>query len=176
MGCPSAGKTGTTDNYNDAWFAGYTPSLAAAVWVGYPNALKEMRNVHGIQVAGGTFPTEIWGDFMRTVKRDCRPFPPPKEPARFSTFYGTNATSGRSGGAGGYRAPSGGGGGGGGGGNSAGGGGHRGYDPRLYAEPPQQAPNTTPPPSGGGGGGGGGNGGGNNGNGRGNGGGNGADE
>ncbi|MDQ3934728.1 MAG: penicillin-binding protein [Actinomycetota bacterium] len=175
IGCPAAGKTGTTDNYNDAWFAGYTPSLAAAVWVGYPNALKEMRNVHGIQVAGGTFPTQIWGAFMGAVKKDCRAFPPPKQPARFSTFYGRNSASGRSvpGSRYTYRAP-------GGGGNSAGGGGHRGYDPRLYAEPPQAAPPSTSPPSTGGGGsdaGGGadagngnGNGGGNNGNGNGNGG------
>jgi penicillin-binding protein 1A len=180
IGCPAAGKTGTTDNYNDAWFAGYTPSLSAAVWVGYPNALKEMRNVHGIQVAGGTFPTEIWGDFMRAAKRDCRAFPQPSQPARFSTFYGRNSASGRAGG--GYRAPTYGGGGG--GNNSAGGGNYRGYDPRLYSDPPQQAPDTTPPPSGGGGNNGGGNGNGNaggnnggaNGNGGGNGGGAGADE
>ena len=173
FGCPAAGKTGTTDNYNDAWFAGYTPELAAAVWVGYPNALKEMRSVHGIQVAGGTFPTQIWHDFMAPAHKTCQPFPPPKQPAQFSRFYGRNSSSGQTGG---YRAPTYGGGGGG-GGNSAGGGGHRGYDPRLYAEPPQQAPETTPPPSGGGGGdNGNGNGGGNNGNGRGNGGGNGADE
>ena len=176
FGCPAAGKTGTTDSYNDAWFAGYTPELAAAVWVGYPNALKEMRSVHGIQVAGGTFPTQIWHDFMAPAHKTCQSFPPPKQPARFSTFYGRNATSGRSQPGGPYRAPAYGGGGGGGG--SAGGGGHRGYDPRLYAEPPQRAPEVTPPPStgGGGGGGGNGNGGGNNGNGRGNGGGNGADE
>src|SRR5437588_826629 len=62
FGCPAAGKTGTTDNYNDAWFVGYTPSMATAVWVGYPTALKEMRSVHGIQVAGGTFPAQIWHD------------------------------------------------------------------------------------------------------------------
>jgi penicillin-binding protein 1A len=171
FGCPAAGKTGTTDSYNDAWFAGYTPELAAAVWVGYPNALKEMRSVHGIQVAGGTFPTQIWHDFMSPAHKTCQSFPPPKQRAQFSRFYGRNSSSGQTGA---YRAPTYGGGGGGGGG-SAGGGGHRGYDPRLYAEPPQKAPDTTPPPSGGGGadeGNGRGNGGGNNGNGRGNGGGN----
>jgi penicillin-binding protein 1A len=148
FGCPAAGKTGTTDSYNDAWFAGYTPSLAAAVWVGYPNALKEMRSVHGIQVAGGTFPTQIWGNFMRAVKTDCRSFPQPTQRARFSTFYGRNAASGRNvpGNKYNYRAPSGGGGGGG----SAGGGEHRGYDPRLYSEPPQPPPRTTPPSDGGG--------------------------
>ena len=38
-GRPIAGKTGTTDNYGDAWFVGYTPELVVAVWVGYPDAL-----------------------------------------------------------------------------------------------------------------------------------------
>ena len=64
IGCPAAGKTGTTDNFNDAWFDGFTPHLTAAVWVGYPDALREMRSVHGISVAGGTFPAEIWHKFM----------------------------------------------------------------------------------------------------------------
>src|SRR3954453_1401348 len=54
IGCPAAGKTGTTDNFNDAWFVGYTPKLATAVWVGYPNALIQMTNVHGISVQGGS--------------------------------------------------------------------------------------------------------------------------
>jgi penicillin-binding protein 1A len=153
IGCPAAGKTGTTDNFNDAWFAGYTPSLATAVWVGYPNALREMRGVHGVNVAGGTFPAEIWGDFMRVAKRDCRPFPRPNNPASLNAYYGSNASTGRRYGRGGYdyRAPAPGG-----GSNSAGGGGYRGYDPRLYDAPPQPAPNTVPPSGGGGGGGGGG--------------------
>ena len=45
---PSAGKTGTTENYGDAWFVGYTPQLVTAVWVGYPNKLVPMTNqFHG---------------------------------------------------------------------------------------------------------------------------------
>ena len=44
---PEAGKTGTTDNYGDAWFVGYTPQLAVAVWVGYPNELKPMLTEFG---------------------------------------------------------------------------------------------------------------------------------
>ena len=39
-----AGKTGTTENYGDAWFVGYTPQLVAAVWVGYPNKLVPMTD------------------------------------------------------------------------------------------------------------------------------------
>ena len=62
---PVAGKTGTTDNYGDAWFVGYTPQLVVAVWVGYPNELKPMlREFHGGPVAGGTFPAQIWKEFM----------------------------------------------------------------------------------------------------------------
>jgi penicillin-binding protein 1A len=63
-GRPAAGKTGTTDNFGDAWFVGYTPNLATAVWVGYPNAQIEMRSVHGISVSGGSFPAMIWNDFV----------------------------------------------------------------------------------------------------------------
>jgi penicillin-binding protein 1A len=60
----AAGKTGTTENYGDAWFVGYTPQLATAVWVGYPNKLKPMlTEYHGQAVAGGTFPAEIWRAF-----------------------------------------------------------------------------------------------------------------
>ena len=40
FGRPAAGKTGTTQNNNDAWFVGYTPKLTAAVWMGYPDGLK----------------------------------------------------------------------------------------------------------------------------------------
>jgi penicillin-binding protein 1A len=92
--CPTAGKTGTTDNFNDAWFVGYTPKLAAAVWVGYPNALREMRGVHGVDVAGGTFPASIWGAFMRQVPGSCGAFKEPTKPIQFQPFYGQYASQG----------------------------------------------------------------------------------
>jgi penicillin-binding protein 1A len=60
----AAGKTGTTDNYGDAWFAGYTCHRTSVVWVGYPNAATPMTNVRGVKVAGGTFPAQIWHDYM----------------------------------------------------------------------------------------------------------------
>jgi penicillin-binding protein 1A len=63
---PAAGKTGTTDRHTDAWFCGYTPTLSTTVWVGYPQAQIPMESVHGIQVAGGTFPATIWNLFMRS--------------------------------------------------------------------------------------------------------------
>ena len=62
---PVAGKTGTTENYGDAWFVGYTPQLVTAVWVGYPKGLRPMlTEFHGRPVAGGTFPAQIWKSFM----------------------------------------------------------------------------------------------------------------
>jgi penicillin-binding protein 1A len=64
FGRPEAGKTGTTENHADAWFCGYTPQLEATVWMGYQAGEIPMTNVHGISVAGGTFPAEIWRLFM----------------------------------------------------------------------------------------------------------------
>src|SRR5262249_47789722 len=63
---PVAGKTGTTENYGDAWFVGYTPQLVTAVWVGYPNRLQPMlTDFNGDPVAGGTYPALIWKAFMQ---------------------------------------------------------------------------------------------------------------
>lgn len=67
IGRPAAGKTGTTQNYCDAWFVGYTPELVTAVWVGYPDTRQPMTSVHGITVTGGSFPAQIWAKFMRTA-------------------------------------------------------------------------------------------------------------
>ncbi|TLM83735.1 MAG: hypothetical protein FDZ75_07500, partial [Actinobacteria bacterium] len=67
IGRPAAGKTGTTQEYRDAWFVGYTPQLSTAVWVGYPSAQKEMTSVHGIKVTGGSFPAQIWSSFMKSA-------------------------------------------------------------------------------------------------------------
>ena len=64
FGRPAAGKTGTTDNHADAWFSGYTPQLETTVWIGYPQGEIPMEDVHGIAVAGGTFPATIWRLFM----------------------------------------------------------------------------------------------------------------
>ena len=61
-----AGKTGTTENYGDAWFVGFTPQIVAAVWVGYPDKLVPMTTeFHGGPVAGGTYPALIWKAFMQ---------------------------------------------------------------------------------------------------------------
>jgi penicillin-binding protein 1A len=96
FGRPAAGKTGTTDDFADAWFCGYTPDLATAVWVGYPNAQIEMRNVHGISVSGGSFPATIWRLFMQAALYGVpsSDFPFPKNPAQWTPFQGQYALSG----------------------------------------------------------------------------------
>ncbi|MGI8800595.1 MAG: transglycosylase domain-containing protein [Solirubrobacteraceae bacterium] len=71
FGVWAAGKTGTTSNYGDAWFVGFTrgdathPGLTVAIWVGYPARLRSMSTeFNGGPVLGGTFPALIWHDFM----------------------------------------------------------------------------------------------------------------
>src|SRR3954471_23336235 len=141
-GCPAAGKTGTTDNFTDAWFVGYQPRLAAAVWVGYPNALVEMRSVHGIEVAGATFPSGIWHDFMNVAHRGyCQDFPQPTTPFVSSPFFGKYAKQGAPGDStvpynqylynGGTQPQN---------DDKKKKGGNNSYDPRLYEAPPQPAP------------------------------------
>ncbi len=90
IGRPAAGKTGTAQNYADATFAGYTPDLAAAVWVGFPQgqismvpcsrkACTEEDPGTDIQVAGGTYPAQIWREIMVAAHAGSAPteFAPP---------------------------------------------------------------------------------------------------
>jgi len=93
---PAAGKTGTTDEHADAWFVGYTPRLATAVWMGYTRGEIPMLDVHGISVSGGSFPAEIWRRFMSPALEGTPvvDFPEPSQPAVFSTWErGPNALS-----------------------------------------------------------------------------------
>jgi penicillin-binding protein 1A len=95
-GCPAAGKTGTTDRNTDAWFAGFTPRLATAVWVGYPNDRTEMSNLFfGGPVDGGTFPAAIWGTYTKSIMGSfCGSFPLPKEPFVTKPFFGDYSSNG----------------------------------------------------------------------------------
>jgi penicillin-binding protein 1A len=156
IGCPAAGKTGTTDRNTDAWFVGFTPRLATAVWVGYPNDRTEMNGLfYGGNVDGGTFPAAIWGEYMKSIKGSfCGAFPQPKEPFVSQPFFGSYSSNG---------------------GNKLGlgssdeeetpsddstnepeptpdqdqgdnNGGGTEFDPEQYESPPQEAPDTGTPP------------------------------
>ncbi len=80
IGRPAAGKTGTTNSFGAAWFIGYTPDYAAAVWMGDTRGLTyELRNVYGVaRVYGGSFPATIWRKLMVaiTAGKLSVPFPP----------------------------------------------------------------------------------------------------
>ncbi|MEJ7814648.1 MAG: transglycosylase domain-containing protein [Rubrobacter sp.] len=68
IGHPSAGKTGTTDNFADAWYVGYTPRLCTSVWVGYAEGQRTLVGVHGLQEPNGeTLPMDIWSGYMATA-------------------------------------------------------------------------------------------------------------
>ena len=74
----AAGKTGTTSDYADAWFVGYTPELSTAVWMGSPRGNEDkMTNVGGIRVTGGSYPARMWQAFMGPALE-------PYEPLSFS--------------------------------------------------------------------------------------------
>jgi penicillin-binding protein 1A len=148
----AAGKTGTTENYGDAWFVGFTQRYTAAVWVGYPDRVRYMTNLYrGQPVAGGTYPTEIWHDFMAAAIRideargkgdeddeegeDGPPAPVPGVPATpVPSAPDTTPDQGPA------PAPD----------NDGGGGGA----PQQPAPEPAPQPEPAPPPRGGGGGGG----------------------
>ncbi len=67
-GVPTAGKTGTTQDYRDAWFVGYSPRFTTAVWVGFPGSITSMRDVAGLEtVTGGSVPALIWQQVMQAA-------------------------------------------------------------------------------------------------------------
>jgi penicillin-binding protein 1A len=88
IGRPQAGKTGTNQSYRDAWFVGYTPQLAAAVWMGDPDQQTPMLNVNGIRVTGGSYPAQVWHDFMMAamVNQEVLDWPRPPEQLRYTVL------------------------------------------------------------------------------------------
>jgi penicillin-binding protein 1A len=74
FGKPMAGKTGTTEDFGDAWFVGYTPKLSTAVWMGYEEGQsRQMTDVHGVHnVNGGSLPATIFQRFMARATKDSR--------------------------------------------------------------------------------------------------------
>jgi penicillin-binding protein 1A len=106
FGQPAAGKTGTTEDFKDAWFVGYTCQLTASVWMGYPGEpaapgqaakpVRPMTNVHHQKVFGATFAAPIWGKFMAKATKDMDscPFNRPKNvTAGVTTGTGQTGTS-----------------------------------------------------------------------------------
>jgi membrane peptidoglycan carboxypeptidase len=82
IGRPQAGKTGTGQDYKDAWFMGYVPQMATGVWVGYANreyAMRGLRVLGGGNAFGGTIAAPIWHDYMVKAVRGMpvRDFPKP---------------------------------------------------------------------------------------------------
>ncbi|MDP8975803.1 MAG: transglycosylase domain-containing protein [Actinomycetota bacterium] len=75
IGRPAAGKTGTGQNYTNAWFAGYTPTMATAVWMGYSDSQsRPLTNIKGVgRVFGGTMPARSWHDFMAAALKEVPP-------------------------------------------------------------------------------------------------------
>ncbi len=96
---PGAGKTGTTDNFNDAWFTGFTPSLCVSVWTGFDKE-KKLEDANGLGITGGRGAAPIWADFMTHAMQGEpeRDFAIPDN-IRFETVEtttGCSPTSGRS--------------------------------------------------------------------------------
>ena len=110
IGRPAAGKTGTSNEFIDAWFVGFVPQLSTSVWVGYPNERRSMVNINGLEeINGENYPLDIWSLYMQgavqqfpvqefdtpspdlalEVKTDGRtyvkPPPPPPEPEEEAT-------------------------------------------------------------------------------------------
>ena len=97
-GCTAqGGKTGTTDKNIDAWFVGFTPKFATAVWVGFPGSAKISMNglYFGSNLDGGTYPAQIWGDYMKkVVAKGCGEWRKPTEPFNSQPFQGKYAREG----------------------------------------------------------------------------------
>ena len=70
----AAGKTGTSEDFKNAWFVGYTPYISTAVWMGNPDSNNvEMRGVAGINVTGGSFPAQAWNAFNTAYHENLAP-------------------------------------------------------------------------------------------------------
>jgi penicillin-binding protein 1A len=69
IGRPAAGKTGTSNDYKDAWFVGYTPQLVGCVWIGY----DDMKRTLGRGEVGGRAAAPVWSNFMNSVLSDQEP-------------------------------------------------------------------------------------------------------
>jgi penicillin-binding protein 1A len=155
IGCPAAGKTGTVDDFTDAWFVGYTPRLATSVWIGHATDRRSL----GPGAAGGEVAAPIWGAYMKTAHgKYCGGFPKPSKPFVSTPFFGKYSKTGikdnkvdpssyqtDSNGGSALETGKSNGNGGTGAGTGTGADGTTKYPPDQYQSPPQSAPNTQTP-------------------------------
>jgi membrane peptidoglycan carboxypeptidase len=96
INCPTAAKTGTTNNLIDAWLDGYNSEYSTVVWMGYPTKRVEMTDVHGVPQQGGYLPADIWHAYMGPVTEGhpCAPLHESSEGITYAPFYGKFATTG----------------------------------------------------------------------------------
>ena len=83
----AAGKTGTVESHQDAWFCGYTPTLTTCVWMGFPEGDSDAYSMipggrRGNSFGGG-YPTQIWHDFMDRAFAATREYPPTPFPTTY---------------------------------------------------------------------------------------------
>ncbi len=98
IGIPQGGKTGTHQDYRDAWFVGFTPNYATAVWVGYEADQIPLRDltIRGERIArvfGGTVPAPIWAQFMTVLTEGKDPGVFPEGPDGTDSFFVTPTTT-----------------------------------------------------------------------------------
>jgi penicillin-binding protein 1A len=96
INCPTAAKTGTTEELVDAWLDGYNSEYATVVWMGYPNRRVSMTSVHGEPQQGGRLPADIWHAYMAaaTEGHRCAPLNTSSKGISYQSFYGKFATTG----------------------------------------------------------------------------------
>ncbi len=97
INCPTAAKTGTTEELVDAWLDGYNSEYSTSVWMGYPTRRVSMTSVHGAPQQGGALPAVIWHDYMSAVTEGhpCAPLHESSTGISFQPFYGKFAATGR---------------------------------------------------------------------------------
>jgi membrane peptidoglycan carboxypeptidase len=95
LGRPEAGKTGTGQDYTNVYFAGYTPQMTTAVWVGFPAGNIPMDSYYGHSVFGGTLAAPIWKAFMLKALAGMPiegfPAPPPQQSGAIPDVVGMHS-------------------------------------------------------------------------------------
>ncbi len=95
---PQGGKTGTHQSFREAWFVGFVAQYSTAVWVGFPDEQRELRNVviNGdlrSRVFGGTVPAPIWAEFMTAALEGVEVLDFPEDPPGVAAYFRTPSTS-----------------------------------------------------------------------------------